>query len=229
MTALELREAELAHNLRAVQDRISQAAAAADRNLDDVTLIVVTKTFPVSDAQALYRLGVRDFGENRDQEGSTKFPELPHDSRLHFQGQIQSKKLKSIVTWARVIHSLDEPKHAQILADLGASQEIFVQVSLDLAVGRGGVAPVELHDFLRDCISRLRLNIVGLMAVAPLGEEPSTAFERLVVIHQSAKAEFPQLRFLSAGMSGDFEAAIVAGATHVRVGSSILGHRAPAI
>jgi len=229
MTASELREAELADNLSAVQDRISQAAAAADRNPDDVTLIVVTKTFPVSDAQALYRLGVRDFGENRDQEGSAKFPELPRDSRLHFQGQIQSKKLKSIVTWARVIDSLDEPKHAQILADLGASQEIFVQVSLDLAVGRGGVAPDELHDFLRECISRLRLNIVGLMAVAPLGQEPSTAFERLAVIHQRAKSEFPQVRFLSAGMSGDFEAAIAVGATHVRVGSSILGHRAPAI
>ena len=229
MTASEIREAELADNLSAVQDRISQAAVTAHRNPDDVTLIVVTKTFPVADAQALYRLGVRDFGENRDQEGSAKFPELPQDSRLHFQGQIQSKKLKSIVKWARVIHSLDESKHAQILADLGASQEIFVQVSLDLAAGRGGVAPDKLHDFLRDCISRLRLNIVGLMAVAPLGEDPSSAFERLAVIHQKAKSEFPQLRFLSAGMSGDFEAAIAAGATHVRVGSSILGHRAPAI
>jgi len=229
MTHAESRAEELANNLSSIQGRISQAAGEANRDPADIHLIVVTKTFPVEDAQLLYQQGVRDFGENRDQEGSAKFPELPKDARLHFQGQIQSKKLKSIVQWARVIHSLDEPKHAQILADLGASQEIFVQVSLDLALGRGGVAPEDLHTFLSDCIFRLRLNIVGLMAVAPLGEQPSSAFDRLTDIHRKARSEFPQLRFLSAGMSGDFEAAIRAGATHVRVGSSILGHRAPAI
>jgi hypothetical protein len=225
----ESRRSELAGNLHAIKERIATAAARAARAEAEVALIVVTKTFPVADAQLLYELGCRDFGENRDQEGSAKFPELPFDARLHFQGQIQSNKLKSIVKWSSVIHSLDELKHAQILAELAAPQEIFIQVSLDRAVGRGGVAPDELHPFLADVIGRLRLNVVGLMAVAPLGEEPQAAFARLALIREKARSEFPQLRYLSAGMSGDFEEAIAAGATHVRVGSSILGHRAPAI
>jgi len=223
------RSQELAANLGAVRERIGAATARANRSVDDVQLIVVTKTFPVSDVHLLYELGERNFGENRDQEGAAKFPDLPSDARLHFQGQIQSKKLKSITRWARVIHSLDEPKHAQILADLGAAQDVFIQVSLDSSPGRGGVAPDRLLTFAEDCVSRLRLNLVGLMAVAPLGEEPASAFARLNEIHGKAKSEFPQLRYLSAGMSGDFEAAIEAGATHVRVGSSILGHRALAI
>jgi pyridoxal phosphate enzyme (YggS family) len=231
MSEHDPRTLELAVHLSEVNGRISSAAASVNRSPSEISLIVVTKTFPVADALRLYELGVRDFGENRDQEGSAKFPLLPQDSRFHFQGQIQSKKLKSIVQWARTIHSLDDPKHAQILSDLGASQEIFVQVSLDSAAGagRGGVAPDQLNAFLSDCIARLRLNLVGLMAVAPLGEEPAMAFDRLATIHQSARSSFPQLRSLSAGMSGDFEPAIRAGATHIRVGSSILGHRTPAI
>ena len=226
---MSVRKDELALNLQLVQDRMATAASAAGRAPSDITLVVVTKTFPIEDIQLLYQLGVRNFGENRDQEGSVKAPELPDDCIWHFQGQIQSNKLKSICGWADVIHSLDDLKHAQKISELGTNARILVQVALEAKFreGRGGVDPELLPYFLEDAIARKRINVAGLMAVAPLDETAAPAFARLNEIFTHSRSRWPQLSTLSAGMSGDFEAAISQGATLVRVGSSILGHRAP--
>ena len=147
---MSVRKDELALNLQLVQDRMATAASAAGRAPSDITLVVVTKTFPIEDIQLLYQLGVRNFGENRDQEGSVKAPELPDDCIWHFQGQIQSNKLKSICGWADVIHSLDDLKHAQKISELGTNARILVQVALEAKFreGRGGVDPELLPDFL---------------------------------------------------------------------------------
>ena len=219
------RDAEISANLQAITARIVSAAESAGRSPEEITLIAVTKTFPVTDVKILYELGVRDFGENRDQEGSVKFSELPGDCNWHFQGQIQSNKLKSIAAWADVIHSIDDISHAKKLSSLVASKEIFVQVSLDNLPGRGGVNPEQLHDFLGEVTALANLNVRGLMAVAPLDEPPLEAFKRLKTLSEMVIKTHPNTWEISAGMSNDFEAAISQGATHIRIGSQILGVR----
>ena len=193
---------------------------------EHVTLIVVTKTYPISDIEILYEAGVRDFGENRDHEGANKATQLPADANWHFQGQIQSNKLKSIVTWADFIHSLDDLDHAKKISKLRKEAiPVFIQVSLDGQAGRGGILPSEIPNFLEECEKLKGINPIGLMAVAPLNEDPNTAFSRLAEIKAVTSAEFPKIKYLSAGMSNDYQAAIAYGATHIRVGSSILGSR----
>jgi pyridoxal phosphate enzyme (YggS family) len=219
------RSAEIAANLDSVKSRINSAAQNSGRATDEITLIVVTKTFPASDVKILYELGVRDFGENRDQEASVKAAELPDDSRWHFQGQIQSNKLKSIVGWADVIHSIDDVAHAAKLNSLVSAIDVFIQVSLDNLPNRGGVLPDLIPGFLEEVSAFPNLNIRGLMAVAPLGEEPVRAFQRLKVLSELVKKSHPKSWEISAGMSNDFEAAISQGATHIRIGSQILGVR----
>jgi pyridoxal phosphate enzyme (YggS family) len=219
------RREELSANLIAVKSRISVAAQSAGRSAEEITLIVVTKTFPASDAQILYELGVRDFGENRDQEASVKSTELPDDCRWHFQGQIQSNKLKSIANWADVLHSIDDIAHANKLNSLVTSKDIFIQVSLDNQPNRGGVLPDLIPDFLEEISAFSNLKIRGLMAVAPLEEEPVIAFQRLKALSDRVVKTQPKAHEISAGMSNDFEAAISQGATHIRIGSQILGVR----
>ena len=219
------RAAEISANLQAITARIVSAAESAGRSPAEITLIAVTKTFPVTDVKILYELGMRDFGENRDQEGSVKFSELPGDSNWHFQGQIQSNKLKSIAAWADVIHSIDDISHAKKLSSLVASKDIFVQVSLDNLPGRGGVNPEQLHDFLGEVTALANLKVRGLMAVAPLDEPPLEAFKRLKTLSETVIKTHPNTWEISAGMSNDFEAAISQGATHIRIGSQILGVR----
>ena len=219
------RAAEISANLQAITARIVSAAESAGRSPEEITLIAVTKTFPVTDVKILYELGVRDFGENRDQEGSVKFSELPGDSNWHFQGQIQSNKLKSIAAWADVIHSIDDISHAKKLSSLVASKEIFVQVSLDNLPGRGGVNPEQLLEFLGEVTAHANLKVRGLMAVAPLDEPPLEAFKRLKTLSETVIKTHPNTWEISAGMSNDFEAAISQGATHIRIGSQILGVR----
>jgi PLP dependent protein len=219
------RAAEISANLQAITARIVSAAESAGRDPEEITLIAVTKTFPVSDVKILYELGVRDFGENRDQEGSVKFSELPGDSNWHFQGQIQSNKLKSIATWADVIHSIDDVSHAKKLSSLVGAKDIFVQVSLDGLPGRGGVNPEQLLEFLDEVTALTNLKVRGLMAVAPLDEPPLEAFKRLKTLSETVIKTHPNTWEISAGMSNDFEAAISQGATHIRIGSQILGVR----
>ena len=222
---MTIRSQELSANLDSIRARIGAAVQGSGRSPDEVTLIAVTKTFPASDVQILYDLGVRDFGENRDQEASVKSLELPDDCRWHFQGQIQSNKLKSIAEWADVLHSIDDISHARKLNSLVSEKDIFVQVSLDNLPNRGGVVPNLLPDFLEELSALANLNLRGLMAVAPLGEEPARAFSRLKVLSDQVVRVHPKAHEISAGMSNDFEAAVAQGATHIRIGSQILGVR----
>jgi pyridoxal phosphate enzyme (YggS family) len=214
------RKEELSQNLELVRSKIAKVAN------HEVTLIAVTKTFPVSDAQILNELGVRDFGENRDAEGAEKAAVV--SGTWHFQGQIQSNKLKSITSWASVIHSLDDPRHFEIIEKVAPHPlQIFLQVSLDGAHHRGGAGLEELHSLAALVEKSETHTLAGLMSVPPVEMDPNEAFAQLAVIHTEFMKLFPGAKSLSAGMSGDYEEAISHGATHVRVGSSILGSRSP--
>jgi pyridoxal phosphate enzyme (YggS family) len=219
------RKEEIALNLSGVKERIQRAAKSVDRDPNSVQLIVVTKTFPVSDIEILRDLGESNFGENRDQEAGPKAESIP--ATWHFQGQIQSNKIKSICEWADVIHSISSEKEILKFAQSPRKHQVFLQVSLDGQVGRGGASPADLTK-LADLVNQSNnLELLGLMAVAPLDVEPEKAFADLALINQGFVGQYPTAKFLSAGMSGDFEAAIKFGATHIRVGSSILGSRSP--
>ena len=218
---------ELAEKLRAVEERISTAAKSAGRSRSDITLIAVTKFFPASDARILYDCGVRNFGENRDQEGVEKSSLLPPDSCWHFQGQVQGRKINSIISWARVIHSLDSQAHAQKfnrrLEEMGESRDFFLQVNLEPErLDRGGVSPSLVGKFLQEVKGLGALRIIGLMTVLPIEMDIEVGFTEVAALQRANG-----LPALSIGMSNDFEAAIRAGATHIRVGSSILGSRPP--
>lgn len=220
------RHDEISVALSDVRARIQRAAEASHRLSSEVTLIAVTKTYPVSDVKILHALGVRDFAENRDHEGREKSAQV--DGTWHFQGQIQSNKISSIAKWADTVHSLDDSRHVALLAKavpVSKRISVFIQVCLDPAPGRGGVLPILIAPLAEIVHQSPSLKLEGLMAVAPLGENPESAFSRLAQIHSNFRQQFPDSSSLSAGMSGDFEVAISYGATHLRVGSSILGSR----
>jgi PLP dependent protein len=227
------RRAELAAGLAQVRARIAAALVATGRT-DEPELVVVTKFFPASDVDLLAGLGVTQIGENRDQEASAKCAELASRELLtvHFIGQLQSNKAASVARYADVVQSLDRAKVVRAL-DRGAQQagrhlDVTVQVNLDdEAQGRGGVAPGaarELADLVAGCEA---LTLRGVMAVAPLGGDPGAAFARLRGVADGIRADHPDATWVSAGMSGDLEAAVAQGATHLRVGSAILGSRQP--
>jgi hypothetical protein len=212
------RKEELTRNLESVRSKIAKVAD------HEVTLIAVTKTFPVTDVQILHELGVLDFGENRDAEGAAKSAMV--SGTWHFQGQIQSNKLKSITSWASVIHSLDDPRHFEIIEKVAPHPlQIFLQVSLDGAHHRGGAGIEDLHSLASLVEKSPTHTLAGLMSVPPPDQDPNQAFAQLSLIHNEFMEFFPAAKSLSAGMSGDYEVAIMHGATHVRVGSSILGSR----
>lgn len=220
---MSARKEEIATNLREVRERIVIAAHSVERNPAEIELIVVTKTFPICDIETLRELGESNFGENRDQEGAPKAAEI--SATWHFQGQIQSNKIKSICQWADVIHSISSSKEILKFSQSLRKHQVFLQVSLDGEVNRGGALPTDLPQLAELVNESINLELLGLMAVAPLGQEPEKAFADLAEINQGFTRQFPNSKFLSAGMSGDFETAIKYGATHVRVGSSILGSR----
>ena len=218
------RKSEIAANLALVQDQISRAAMDSGRSIDEITLIAVTKTFPASDVEILRNLGINNFGENRDSDAAPKAAAI--EGTWHFQGQIQSNKLKSIASWSNVIHSLDEIRHFEVIEKSASHPlDIFCQVSLDGSEGRGGVSEQKLYELAQAIEKSATHRLQGLMAVAPLGVDPSAAFSKLSAIHKAFMADFPKANKLSAGMSGDFKEAIAHGATHIRLGSSILGSR----
>jgi len=211
------RREELTECLGQVQSKITRP---------DVTLIVVTKTYPVSDVQILHDLGVRNFGENRNEEGLEKSAAI--DATWHFQGGIQSRKLRDIASWADVIHSIDNLGHLQKLDSVSERGiDIFLQLSLDGDPDRGGVIESELAQLADAALAAEHLRLVGLMCVPPVLAEPRSAFTEIAAIHRRFIADYPQATSLSAGMSGDYEIAMDCGATHIRVGSSILGSREP--
>jgi pyridoxal phosphate enzyme (YggS family) len=224
------RRAELELSLREVQARLAAAGRAVGRDPGEVTLIAVTKRFPVDDARMLFDLGVHDLGESRDQEARAKAAALP-EPRWHFVGQLQTNKAKSVVRYASAVHSVDRPELAQAL-DSAAGRigrdplDVFVQISLDDDPTRGGVSTANAPLLADTVAASENLRLVGVMTVAPMGLDPGQAFARLRDLSASLRAAHPQATSISAGMSTDLEAAIANGATHVRVGTALLGPRA---
>jgi PLP dependent protein len=224
------RKDDLAANLVAVRERIAKACDAADRPPHEVTLVAVTKTFPATDVRLLAELGVDDVAENRDQEARPKAAEC-RDLGLtwHFVGQLQTNKARSVASYADVVHSVDRTKLVTALShaatSAGRTLRCLIQVSLDEVEGRGGVRPGDVMEIAHALDGAAGLELGGVMAVAPLGADPAPAFARLAEISGSLREEYPEAKTVSAGMSADLEFAIASGATHVRVGTALLGGR----
>jgi PLP dependent protein len=227
------RKSELAANLEEVRQRIRAACTVAGRDPGEVTLIGVTKTWPASDARLLRELGVRDIGENRDAEAAPKAAACADlDITWHFVGQLQTNKCRSVARYAGVVHSVDRERLVRALGAAaraaGRTVTCLVQVNLDPAPdrsGRGGVAPGGAVALGKSVAAEPGLLLGGVMAVAPLGSGPAAAFARLGECAGALRAAEPSATVISAGMSGDLEAAIEAGATHLRIGTALLGKR----
>ncbi len=225
---MSTRAQEIAVALASVEDRITKAAATAGRNRSEITLIAATKTYPANDVQILADLGVSNFGENRSDEGLEKSAAIA--ATWHFQGQVQGRKLKDIASWATYIHSIDSADHitklSRICAEMDRKISIFLQLSLDGAPDRGGVLADQLGQLADQLGADPNLHLAGLMCVPPVEYGFDRAFGEIAKVHSAFKAGYPEAVGLSAGMSSDFEVAIAYGATHLRVGSEILGSRA---
>ncbi|MGQ0846364.1 MAG: YggS family pyridoxal phosphate-dependent enzyme [Sporichthyaceae bacterium] len=226
------RRAELAANLADVRARIAAAAKAADRSPEEVVLVAVTKTWPASDVAILADLGVLEVGESRDQEASAKAVELAERGlRWHFVGALQTNKAASVATYCDVVQSVDRVRLVEALAKAVAEREtplgVLIQVNLDPVPtpDRAGARPAEVPALAAAVAAAAGLELRGLMLVAPPGVDPAPVFERLAASSARLREEHPRASWISAGMSGDLEAAVAAGATHVRVGSRLLGPR----
>jgi pyridoxal phosphate enzyme (YggS family) len=222
----------LGRNLAVVQARIDRACAAAGRPRSDVLLIAVSKSWPAADVRVLAGAGVRDFGENRLPELQAKAADLADlGLRWHFIGQIQSKKATGVGRVAQVVQSVDRAKVLPGLAAgagaAGRTLEVLVQVSLDGRQGRGGVAPAELAALADAVAATPGLRLGGIMCLPPPAVEPAAAFAEIAEIAARLRRAHPGATAISAGMSGDLEAAITAGATHVRIGTAVFGEREP--
>jgi hypothetical protein len=228
----EARREELSANLDAVRLRIDDSAAATGRDPEEVTLVVVTKFFPASDVRLLAGLGVTDVGENRHQEAQGKAAECADlDVRWHFIGGLQSNKAAAVTSYADVVESVDRLK---LVGPLNRSAhqrsrdlDVLLQVSLDPPgrEGRSGADPRDLDALAAAVEEAGMLRLRGLMAVAPLDEDPVAAYARLAEVRREFLAGHSDATWLSAGMSADLEAAVAAGATHVRLGTAVLGPR----
>ncbi len=234
------RRAELARNLAAVRARVAAACAAAGRDASEITLIAVTKTRSAADAVALAELGLADFGENRDQEAAPKAAAVAEATSAavtwHFIGQLQTNKASSVVRYADVVHSVDRVRLVRALGAAAsgappgrniadAALTCLVQVSLDGDPSRGGVPVGEIPQVGAAIEAEPGLVLGGVMAVAPLGVPPETAFASLRAISGLVREIDPAATIISAGMSGDLEAAVQNGATHLRIGTALLGNR----
>jgi PLP dependent protein len=224
---------DLAANLSAVRSRIDAAARAAGRDPSEVALLAVSKTWPADAVRALAALGQRDFGENRAQELLGKAAEVADlPLRWHFIGQLQRNKAAAVARLGAVVHTVDRESLARALDRAGQQSgpvDVLVQVDLGGAAGelaaRGGAAPAEVPGLVDLVAACPGLRLRGLMAVAPRGEDPAPAFDRLAELAERVRADHPEAVELSAGMSADLEAAVAAGATVVRVGTALFGDR----
>ncbi len=221
---------QLAANLEGFQRRLLAACEAAGRDRSEITVVAVTKTFPASDVRALAALGLGDFGENRDAEARVKAAEVP-DVRWHFVGRLQRNKCRSVATYADAVHSIDRVELADALGNAAARAarviDVLVQVSLDGDTTRGGALPADVPAVAEACARAECLRLSGAMAVAPIGTRPDDAFARLAEVAAALVAVHPRADAISAGMSTDLESAVRCGATHVRVGTALLGGRMP--
>ena len=245
----DARSVELRDALARVEERIVAACSASGRDRGDVQLVVVTKFFPVEDVRRLLALGVTDVAENKAQEASAKLERLTADERaaltVHFVGQLQTNKARQVAAWADVVHTVDRARLVAAL-DRGAEQagrdlDVLLQVDLDApgeadeqghadgghrASGSRGGAPADGISALADEVGRAEhLELRGVMAVAPRGGDPERAFAALARVADGVRSAHPRATLVSAGMSGDLEQAVAHGATHLRVGSAILGPR----
>ncbi|MFB6836498.1 YggS family pyridoxal phosphate-dependent enzyme [Streptomyces sp. NPDC056361] len=232
------RTSELAENLARVEARIAAACAAAGRAREEVTLVVVTKTYPASDVRILHGLGVRNVAENRDQDAAPKAAAcVDLDLTWHFVGQLQTNKVRSVVGYADVVQSVDRLKLVSALSAAaekeGRELGCLLQVALDAESGergdRGGVSPDGIEELAAAVDAAPGLRLGGLMTVAPLAGpyagRQRAAFDRLMDLSTALRAARPAANMVSAGMSADLEEAVAAGATHVRVGTAVLGVR----
>jgi PLP dependent protein len=231
---LSERREELAANLAEVRQRIEAACAAAGRDPAGVSLIAVTKTWPASDVRLLSELGISDVGENRDAEAAPKAAacaDLP--LTWHFIGQLQTNKCPSVVRYASVVHSVDRPRLIRALGSAARRAErsisCLIEVSLDGDPARGGAPMAEVPALAEALAREPGLVLAGVMAVAPLSMDPGKAFARLLDSAAEVRAVRPAATMISAGMSGDLEAAVAAGATHLRIGTALLGGRGPVV
>ena len=243
------RRGELEKNLAEVRNRIAAACAAAGRDPGEITLIAITKTRPPADVLLLHELGLTDFGENKDQEAAPKAAAcaaaLAADAgpgaarsrplRWHFVGQLQTNKASSVAGYADVVHSVDRARLVRALgaAARKAGRELtcLVQVDLDTPAdpARGGEPPAQVREIAEAIEAEQALILGGVMAIAPLGADPARAFAALRPCSLAVRAVNPAATIISAGMSGDLEAAIANGATHVRIGTALLGARRPLV
>ena len=223
----------LAARYQSVLDRISQSAQSAQRDASDLTLVVITKNHPASMVLELIELGARDFGENRDQEAAPKSADiaLANSTAInwHFVGQLQTNKVKSVLSYATAIHSLDRQSLLDSLAknwfEKSEPLDVFVQLNLTDDPGRGGIEPNNLEAFATNVLAHQNLNLMGVMGVAALDRAPEVDFETIRGASEKLQRLAPSAKFMSMGMSGDFETAIAYGATHLRIGSEIMGNR----
>jgi pyridoxal phosphate enzyme (YggS family) len=231
------RRAELVGSLATVRGRLVTACESVHRDPRAVTLVAVTKGFPASDIASLATLGVTDIGESRDQEARRKIAELERARatwqvpplRWHFVGKLQTNKCRFVARYADVVHSVDRVELVSALSAgaLRANRTLgaFVQVSLDGDTARAGVLPDAAPALADQIAAEIPLRLLGVMAIAPLGGDVEAAFEQLAAVSADVRARHPDAAAISAGMSGDLEAAIRHGATHVRIGSALLGRR----
>ncbi|MGN9839447.1 YggS family pyridoxal phosphate-dependent enzyme [Nonomuraea sp. H19] len=227
-----MRRDEIAAGFAEIDARIATACHAVGRDRGEVTLIAVTKTRPVEDVRILAELGVRHIGENRDQEAAAKARELADLSLTwHFVGQLQTNKVRSVVGYAEVIQSVDRLRLVEAISKEAVRQGrrvgCLVQVALDDDPARGGARPADVLEIADEVALAEGLWLGGVMAVAPLGEEPAKAFARLRDVAMRLQEQHPRATMVSAGMSEDLTEAIAYGATHVRVGTALLGRRKP--
>jgi pyridoxal phosphate enzyme (YggS family) len=231
----EGRRAEIAANLDRVEARIAAACRAAGRDRAEITLVAVTKTFPADDVGHLAALGVREVGENRAADAAEKVAACREagltDLTWHFVGQVQTNKAALVAGCCDVVHSVDRARLVTAL-DKGAGAagrrlRVLVQVDLAGTDGRGGAAPADVPAIAAAVADAEHLDLAGVMAVAPLDEDPGEAFGRLAEVAEALRREHPGAVVVSAGMSGDLEAAVARGATHLRVGTALLGSRPP--
>lgn len=248
------RRSELEKNLAEVRSRIAVACAAAGRDPGEITLIAITKTRPPADVLLLHELGLTDFGENKDQEAAPKaaavaaaLADADADAgasasavrsqplRWHFVGQLQTNKASSVAGYADVVHSVDRVRLVRALGaaarKVGRELTCLVQVDLDTPAdpARGGVPPGQVREIAEAIEAEQNLILGGVMAIAPLGADPARAFAPLRPCSLAVRAVNPAAAIISAGMSGDLEAAIGNGATHVRIGTALLGARRPLV
>jgi pyridoxal phosphate enzyme (YggS family) len=231
------RQDELAANLATLRKRVAAACDAAGRDVGEITVIAVTKTFPASDIRLLAGLGMTQIGENRDSEAAPKVTETTDlDLTWHFVGQLQTRRCRSVSRYASVIHSVDRERLVRVLGREArrAERELtcLVQVSLDgpdAPPGRGGVRPDQAVALAGEIAAEDGLRLGGVMAVAPLGAPARDALPELAAVAGDVRAAHPGATVISAGMSGDLEEAIESGATHLRIGTALLGVRRPSV